>query len=656
MKKMTIAVLSLVTLLAAVSQAKNQNYPGNSAPLLQTSFVSLPVGAVKPAGWLNDQLTIQANGLTGHLDEFWPSISESAWKGGTGDAWERGPYWLDGIVPLAYILDDARLKEKIKPFIEWILASGQEDGWFGPANNNDRWPLAVALKVLTQYHEATGDERALTVIKNYAHYLATHAPDWPDKDWRGMRAMENLNTLYWLYRRTGDPEILQTAKSIQNNCFDWANYFVHFPWDSEAILKHQIPHNWGPVGLTAHVVNVAMAVKYPGVWYQQSKDEAFKNAVYEGLNNLDRHHGQVAGRFSGDEHISGTSPTQGTELCAVVELMYSLESLVEVLGDPVLADRLEILAYNAQPGACTPNYWAHQYDQQANQVLCSVAHRDWSTNGDSSNLYGLEPNYGCCTANMHQGWPKFVSHLWMATEDNGLAAVAYGPSVVNAKVADGVEVKIEQDTLYPFQGDIQFTVTVPTPTEFPIYLRIPAWAKGAKITIGETSILPKTGTFCALERTWKTGDTIQLSLPMSLRTETRYNNAVSILRGPLYFSLKIKEGWKQLKRYNDIYPVIDWEIDPESSWNYGLIIDRNHPDNSIQVETQKMGEEPFANATAPVLLKIKGKKISGWDLVNNSAGPTPMSPVKTEEPEEDLTLVPYGCTRLRITEFPTVVQ
>jgi hypothetical protein len=486
--------------------------------------------------------------------------------------------------------------------------------------------------------------------------LATHAPDWPDKDWRGMRAMENLPTLFWLYRRTGDEIVLQAAQSIQANCFDWTHYFVDFPWDSEAILKNKIPHNWGPIGLTAHVVNVAMAVKYPGVWYQQSQEDSFKEAVYEGLKNLDRHHGQVAGRFSGDEHISGTRPTQGTELCAVVELMYSLENLIQVLGDPILADRLEQLAYNANPGTCTDDYWAHQYDQQANQVLCTNAPREWSTNGDSSNLYGLEPNFGCCTANMHQGWPKFVAHMWMATPDRGLAAVTYGPSVVSAKVANGVDARIEEKTLYPFQGDIQLTISVSEPAAFPLYLRIPVWAEGAVISIGDTRLKPQPGSFCAVEREWKTGDVIQLTLPMVLRTETRYNDAVSILRGPLYYSLKIEEEWKEFKRHHDTLPVIDWEIYPKSAWNYGLILDRTNPDLSIQVETQAIGEKPFATATAPVVLKVKGKKIPAWGLVNNSAGPAPISPVKSEEAVEELTLIPYGSTRLRITEFPTISE
>jgi len=620
----------------------------NRPPLGQTKFVSLPLGSVKPRGWLTDQLTVQANGLTGHLDEFWPSLSKSAWKGGSGEAWERGPYYLDGLVPLAYLLDDKRLIEKTKPWIEWILSSGQPNGWFGPPQNKDRWPLAVAMKVLTQYHEATNDARVIPLLRNYFKYLRVNPPDWPDRDWRGVRAMENVVSAYWLHRRTGDPDILKVAESIQKNSFDWISYFSDFPYTTD-VMKKGIRY-----GHPSHVVNIAMAIKHPGVWHQQSHDTRHKKAVYDGIQALNEHHGQVAGRFAGDEHLSGRRPTQGTELCGVVEYLFSLENLVEIFGDTAFADRLELLAYNANPGTCTPDYWAHQYDQQANQVLCTVAKRDWSTNSNSSNIYGLEPNYGCCTSNMHQGWPKFVSHMWMATHDQGLAAVTYGPNQVKAKVADGVEVTILQETDYPFDGTVQFEIVLPRPTAFPVYFRIPGWAAGTTIRVGEETVRPKAGAFAAVKRTWKSGDIVKLDLPMRLRTETRYNNSVSILRGPLYFSLKIGERYEKIKGHHQTLPAADWAIYPTTPWNYGLILDRENPEKSIAVVRKEIGKVPFAQEGAPVILKVKGRAILDWKLVNNSAGDPPVSPVKSEEAVTDLELIPYGSTRLRITEFPLI--
>jgi len=668
-------VAALIVLHGMTADAANRHYPANRPPLQQTSFVALPLGAVKPGGWLKDQLTIQANGLTGHLDEFWPSLLESAWKGGGGEGWERGPYYLDGLVPLAYLLDDARLIAKTKPFMEWILASGQPNGWFGPAKNTDRWPLAVALKVLMQYHEATGDPPVLPLMTKYFKYIKDTPPDWPDKDWRGVRAMENAVAAWWLYNRTGDADILAAADSIRTHSFDWTAHYLDFPFPFEP-LKRGIK----PSHLT-HVVNNAMAIKHPGVWWELTGEERYRKGAYEAIRVLDEYHGQVAGRFGGDEHLCGKNPTQGTELCAVVEYMFSLENLVEIFGDAAFADRLEMLAYNANPGTCTPDYWAHQYDQQANQVLVSIAKRHWSTNGDTSNLYGLEPNYGCCTANMHQGWPKFVSHMWMGTQDDGLAAVAYGPCRVTAKVADGAEATITEVTDYPFDGVIRFEVRVEKPTKFPLHLRIPAWADGATVDVpgvdaeGDRPLL-KRGSFTVIHREWRFGDAVTLRLPMTLRTETRYNNAVSILRGPLYFSLKIGErhrkldtlklgkdvqsieslrktaGLEKLVSFLEKTPMGDYTIEPTTPWNYALVIDREAPEKSITVSTRKPAKVPFAQDAAPVVLKVRGRAVPEWTLVDNSAGETPKSPVVSNEPVTDLELIPYGSTRLRITEFP----
>ncbi len=634
-------------------EAANMHYPVNPDALLPNEFVALPLGAVKPRGWLKDQLTVQAAGLTGHLDEFWPSLTESAWKGGDGEGWERAPYYLDGLVPLAYLLDDPRLIEKVHGWTEWMLASGQPNGWFGPAKNNDRWPLAVALKVLTQYQEATGDERVIPLMSKYFDYLLTNPPDWPDKDWRGVRAMENAVSAYWLYRRTKNDDLLKVTESIHENSFDWTSYFLDFPYTTkelEAGIKHGHP---------SHVVNIAMAVKHPGVYYQQSKDDRHKRAVYEGLAALDRYHGQAAGRFSGDEHLSGTHPSQGTELCGVVEFMFSLENLVEVLGDPMFTDRLEVLAYNANPGACTADYWAHQYDQQANQVLCSNAKRQWSTNSDTSNLYGLEPHYGCCTANMHQGWPKFVSHMWMATHDQGLAAVAFGPSQVKAKVADGVEVTVTEDTEYPFDGIIRFTIDVPKPTTFPLYFRVPGWCdEQPKIQLDGEGPFPSAPSmrrgWLRVENAWRAGDVLTLTIPMKLRSERRYNNGVAVLRGPVYYALKIGEEYVTLASHHNSLPVKDYEIRATTPWNYGLVLDREDPAKSVEVTTRSASKVPFANDTAPVVLKVKGKPLPDWGMDRNSAAAPPPSPLDSDGPTADLELVPYGSTRLRITEFPVI--
>jgi hypothetical protein len=356
-----------------------------------------------------------------------------------------------------------------------------------------------------------------------------------------------------------------------------------------------------------------------------------------------------------------------------------MESLFAIFGETSFADRLELLAFNSLPGTITPDFWAHQYDQQANQVLVSNAEREWSTNPGCANIYGLSPHYPCCTFSMHRGFPGYVENMWMATQDNGLAAVAYGPCRITAKVADGVQATITQTTEYPFDGNIRMTVELERPCAFPLHLRIPGWAKVATVKAASKTARPKPGTIHRIKRTWQSGDIIEIDFPMNIRAETRYNNSVSILRGPVYYSLRIGKEFKRVVT-TDYYCFpnriafkgnADWEIYPTTPWNYGLIISPTNPEKSVTVKRNRIGRFPFADQgdlvyleekdgfvlweeEAPVVLYVKGKRIPEWQLKKNSADDPPVGPVVSKEPEEELVLVPYGCTRLRITEFPVI--
>lgn len=675
MKKAYLVLFGFIIILLFRCSGKmgNRFYRNNPEPLHQNAYIMLPLGTIKPAGWLRSQLEAQASGLTGNLDEFWPDLTKSSWKGGDGEAWERGPYYLDGLIPLAFLLDDDHLIEKAKNWVEKIIASSSDSGWYGPSKNKDRWPLSVANKVLMQYYEATGDDRVLKVLLKYFKYLHDTPPDWPDKEWRGVRAMENAVIGFWLYRQTRESWLPETIESIQKNSFDWTSYYEKFPWDSSALVNRKIPVT-GSEGLTAHGVNNSMAIKYPGLWYQQSKDERFKKSVYSGIEKYDKNHGQAGGRFSCDEHLSGKSPERGTELCSVVEYMFSMETLFEILGDNKLADRLEILTFNSLPGTTTPDMWAHQYDQQANQVLVSAAKRDWSSNGDYSNIYGLMPNFACCLANMHQGWPKFIESMWMATNDNGLIAVAYGPSIVKANVAKGRKITILEETEYPFSGRIKLTINTDKPVRFPLYLRIPGWSESIKVSYRDKSFTGKAGSNIKMNEKWKNGDKILIDIPLNVRFENCYNNSVSLLRGPLYFVLRIDKEYKNTKINYDNFSYkgsVDWEILPKSDWNYGIIIDRGNPERGMAIIENPAGKYPFAdrgdmvwssdsgkyikwNNDAPLVIRTHGIKIPEWTMKENSADIPPLSPVKSDGDPEMITLVPYGCARLRITEFPVM--
>jgi uncharacterized protein len=621
----------------------------NRAPLTPNAFYPLPLGAIRPAGWLRAQLQIQANGLGGHLDETWPDVGpNSSWLGGTGESWERGPYFLDGLVPLAYQLDDPRLKVKAQKFIDWTLTHQQPNGNFGPTSNNDWWPRMVMLKVLTQYYESTSDPRVLPFLARYFAYQLATLPSRPLQDWGKFRWQDNALTVIWLYNRTGDPNLLTLVRLLHTQGFDWQGNFANFR-HTERMTAEQLHLPEGglsDLALSTHGVNNGQAIKAAPVWSVLTGQPQDRAAIHQILHALETYHGLPNGMFSCDEHFAGRNPSQGSELCTVVETMFSLEQSLAILGDPTLGDRLELIAFNALPGAFTDDMWAHQYNQEPNQVECSLHHRPWTTDGPESNLYGLDPNFGCCTANFHQGWPKFTASLWMTSRDDGLAATAYSPSTVTTTVR-GVPITVHEDTDYPFRDRITLTLTPATPTAFPLHLRIPAWAVNATLHInGQPQPAPTPGTFARIHRTWNPGDLIELTLPLTPRIIPGFNQSLSINRGPLVFSYPIGETWLKLRNRG---LTADWQVYPNTQWNYALAIDST---TTFHATEHPLTDAPFTRQATPITITLPARKLKSWQAVDSVADPVPPSPVTTTEPLESITLIPYAAAKLRITAFP----
>jgi len=373
------------------------------------------------------------------------------------------------------------------------------------------------------------------------------------------------------------------------------------------------------------------------------------------ISELNKYHGLPTGMFSCDEHLAGLDPSQGSELCTVVEYMFSLEHSLAIVGDPSLGDRLEQLAFNALPGAFTDDMWAHQYNQEPNQVECSLHHKPWTTDGPESNLFGLEPNFGCCTANFHQGWPKFTASLFMLSgaQDNAaqdvLLAAAYAPCEVNT-VLRGTAVQVNEETGYPFHGAIRFTVHPAGPLSFPIDFRIPAWAAGATILVnGHAEPAPVPGSFARVERTWRSGDRVEITFPMTPRVSRWFNDSIAVERGPLVFSYGVGESWVKLRARG---MTADWQVYPTTPWNYALSLDATAPQKSITVSEAEFGEGRFTSRHAPVRLSVEAHKLNQWQAEDGAANPLPQSPVTSDQPEETITLIPYAAAKLRITAFP----
>jgi hypothetical protein len=632
----------------------NRRYVSNQPPLLPSPLIKLPIGSIEPKGWLLSQLQLMRNGFTGHLPEISKFLkSDSGWVDLKAKGWEEMPYWLKGYGDLGYVLKDPQIIAEAKRWLDATIRSQQADGYFGPPENKDKhdlWPNMIMLFAFQSLYEATGDERVIPLMTKYFRYeWNLPVADLLPGSWQKLRGGDNLESIYWLYNRTGEKFLLDLGQRIFERTSDWTS----------PILSPERDKNWEESSYY-HGVNITMGIRQPGVYYQQSKDKKYIEAVERNYRQImDGYGQQPGGMFGADENIRPGygDPRQGAETCSMVEFMFSNESLAKITGETRYLDRAEEIAFNSLPAAMTPDLRGLHYLTAPNLISCdSSGEHDYQNSGT---LVSYDPwSYRCCQHNVAFGWPYFSEHLWMATLDNGLASAIYAPSEVTAKVADGTAVRIAEDTWYPFGEVIDFTVWTSKTVEFPLYLRIPEWAEDAKIFINgkDTKAKLEPASFAVITRSWENADQVRLEFPMKIKIKTweKIGNSVSVRRGPLWYSLEIGEEWK---RYGgtDEWPA--YEILPTTPWNYGLVLEPKDPAATISLASQKApGYQPFEPDEAPIVLRTKAKRVPQWKVEGRMVGKVPVSPAVSSEPVEEITLIPLGCARLRISVFPTAIK
>jgi hypothetical protein len=723
-------------------------------------FTPLPTGTVTPGGWLLTQLTLQAEGLSGHLANFWPDIAKSVWIGGGGDGGlhERTPYWLNGIVPLAFLLKNAnitrihsvsgiwkapsensavalnasrttdspvqcgtRLSATISPlldssivaghgsaappamyatdvdllgqvtcYIDYIISQQAPDGWLGPADKNDAqavWGRSNIMLALSQYAEAVpaAFPRVTSAMLRYAMALRARIATLPLAGWAAQRWQDLALGVQWLIDKAPqghEAALIDLAFTLHSQGVDWEGWFERGTWVNV------------PSGM-AHNVNNAQALKSAAVAFRTTGNASLAQLSLTRVRKLDAHCGLPTGMFVGDEIIpadaSGSHhPSRGIELCGVVEAMYSYAVMFSTFGSASTLDKAERIAFNALPATwASPtggDMWAHQYLQAVNQYSAHLDHPHiWTHDGDDSERYGLEPNYGCCTANFNQGWPKLANNALYTTGDGGLAVGVLAPvsATLPSTILGGGSISLT--TEYPFGDEVHITAMAAS-KPFPVYVRVPGWAGGeggaAELIVesagqpplpldGKNGSLVLVGMAPVVSGRDTSPPSSSSSLPSApLRATLRLKPKVrlerwspggfSVHRGPLMFSLPVEPNFTVAAHHWGTDTMSnDYDVYNHSRWAYALVVGADDPTASLSFVRSgaiPAAAAPFNHSGWTIGVKATVRPLPGWGIVTNAADVPPPSPACANASAcgeaMEVTLVPHGATDLRIGMFP----
>jgi hypothetical protein len=652
------------------TETLNSHYVSNQAPLLANPLVKLPLGSIQADGWLKHQLDLMVDGMTGRLMEVSHFLDDdNGWFGTDKDGWEEQPYWFRGFYAMARQTGDERCLKVCEEWIEKVIATADEDGYYGPpcykhvpsldgkTQVTDLWPHMCMNDALILHYEYTGDERIIPLLKNFFKFCLAlpegefipalaEGIDIADEygSWKitvqSPRASDMLPQVHWLYNVVKEDWLLDLA----------TRFHVHTePSHSEF--------------LDPHIVNFTQRFSYAGLYYPQSKRPwHLEQTEYWYQQHMSVWGQQPRGIFGADECIRNRKydPRQGFETCGMTEFAKSFYLLGRITGDCVYADRTEDVMLNHFPVSQTPDLKGLHYLTASNQVQLDSSDLHDHFNECQQLSYSPHEVYRCCQHNVAMGWPWYVDNLWQASADNGLVAWMYGASTVTAKVADGADVTIREETDYPFSGVIKLTVSADKSMTFPLYLRVPSWAAGFSLSINGEEVLGTdeefgNGWYLRLEREFAEGDVIEVDFGMdvSLATWPR-SGAVTVDRGPLSFSVKIGQEWRadeKAEGASATWP--EWEVFPTTPWNYGLVMDGD-VDFEVVEKGLKPGQ-PWTADNAPIEIKAKARKIPEWVMGENlTIDPLQISPIRCDGPDEDITLIPLGCAHLRVSVLPTI--
>jgi len=614
------------------------------------------LGGISPQGWTLEFLKRQGSGLTGHPDAMSYPYNSCLWAGlmkrntdTYGCEWwryEQTGYYTDGLLKLGYLLNDEDFIRTAVEGIEYTFANADSLGRLGTYIDkpvDTMWPICVYFRVLQAYYEKTGDERVVEML--HRHYL-TYTPEQLEV-WRSIISIEGM---LWVYGKTGDEKLLELCETA------W-NAGKHGDLTPEVCLSDE--------KMLMHGVTCCEELKLPLLLYAYTGKSGYLEQALNAQRKLERDDllpdGVIA---SAEELVGNDNVINSHETCDIADYTWALGYFLMVTGEGKWADKIEQAVFNALPGAVTKDFKSLQYFSSVNQFLATgdSNHNDFF-HGSTWMAYRPTHQTECCAGNVHRVMPNYLSRMWLRRGEDGIAAALYGPSVFEFTSGSGARCSILEQTRYPFEGDITFRFSLEGGSaKIPFSFRIPEWSTGVDVELNGKKLSGtfRKGEFATVERVFRDGDSLKISFAMEPECVSFKNQGVYFRRGPLLFSYAIPQIKQADTRvYANMYGKVPeeagfdcWSFTPSGDWNYAWA--GSGCEDIRVVLSEDDGAYPFDPGCASVRLEIPAMKID-WELEEGRYTPRMPDPRDVKAVGEEvytLTLVPYGCTELRLTVFP----
>lgn len=480
-------------------------------------YQRLPFGSIKPSGWLKVQMQKDMAGFVGNLDQLVPDlINDPIYSTGrlhkqskakdlgnlkSGDAegdeqykwWnsETQSNWWDGYIRNAFLLDDKQAIEKVKNYINQILATQDEDGYLGiydkelrykfTGENGELWSKTTLYRGLLAYYESTHDEnvwnalvRAVDdVMRNYP--VNQSQPFFAGKDFSGgvAHGLTFTDILDRMYQLTGDHKYADYA------AFLYLNFSENYSSEKDAQLDNILDQNFKLQSHGAHTYEHLRPLIVAA--YAKGTPE-LKNALQIYLKQIKACTTPTGGAI-GDEWIGGRladATHTGYEYCSLHELMDSYAALFQKSGDLKAAEEIEAIFYNAAQGSRNPDHSCIAYLKTDNSFEMTGTRNGEAEPDRKQTRYKYSPVHQdvavCCVPNAGRISPYFLQCCWLKESENTLLAAVLGPNILETTIQN-VPVKIEEITEYPYQNHFIFRIETGEVVSFQLKIRKPEWAK-----------------------------------------------------------------------------------------------------------------------------------------------------------------------------------